>query len=357
MTWHQVGDGGLDVTFRALDAGSTVDEVLPALFAAAWPSYRSWLLCEGESARPSRAESTSQVGHHMPELADSFNALVEAVGGGDLEARFLSHWCPPPVATACSLAVWNRGPNQLVRNYDFPPQQCDMTVLASRWNGRRVLAMSDCLWGAVDGINEAGLAVAISFGGRPVVGRGFGIGLVVRYVLELAASTADAMEILFRVPVSMAYNVALLDRSGHGAIVAVSPDRPTYVTPGLTAANRQGWTEWPAHAAMCATVEREDALLAGMLDPLGTAGDMLGQFLRAPVWRDPATTPWGTVYTAAYDCDHGTLDLLWPDDAWRLSVHDVVAGVRPRRMPLAVPAAHAVPDDWWSVPAYAGATG
>jgi predicted choloylglycine hydrolase len=351
MTWQPAEPGELDVTFRAVDAGVTVVDVLPTLFAAAWPSYRAWLLCESESARPSRVESAAQLRLHMPELAGTFDDLVEAVGGGDLEARFLSHWCPPPVATACSLAVWNRGANRLVRNYDFPPQQCDMTVLASRWTGSRVLAMSDCLWGAVDGINEAGVAVAIAFGGRPVVGRGFGIGLVVRYVLELARSTAEAMGILCRLPVSMAYNVAVMDRSGHGAIVAVSPDRGAFVMPHLTAGNRQGGTEWPAHAATCATVEREEALGAGMLDPLQTVGDMVGQFLRAPVWRDPATTPWGTVYTAAYDCDRGSLDLLWPDDTWQLSVHDVVAGVRTRRM-QAVPAARAAAAaQWWAMPA------
>lgn len=334
MTWNPVGPLEPDLTFTAVDAGSSPYDRLPALFASAWPSYRSWFLREGELARPSYAESAWQLRHHMPELAGTYDQLVDAVGGGDLEARFLSHWCPPAVAAACSLAVWNRYENLLIRNYDFPPQQCDMTVLSSRWTGPRVLAMSDCLWGAVDGINEPGLAVAIAFGGRPVVGPGFGIGLVVRYLLEVAPTTAVALEILRRMPVSMAYNVALLDPTGHGVIVAVSPDHPAFVLPALTAGNRQGWTDWPEHAAMCATVEREAALAAASDDPLTTARGLVGHFLQPPIWRDPAVTPWGTVYTAAYDCDLGTLDLLWPDDAWSLSVQGVVDGTRTRR-PLA----------------------
>jgi len=327
----------VDVTFRALDAGSSVDRWLPGLFAAAWPSYLAWFLSEGEAARPSYAESAGQLRWHMPELAGTYDALVEAVGGGDLQARFLSHWCPPPLATACSLGVWPGGPNMLVRNYDYPLQQCDTTVLASAWQGPRVLAMSDCLWGAVDGVNEHGLAVAIAFGGRRVVGPGFGIGLVVRYLLEVARSVAEAIEILSRLPVSMAYNVGLVDRLGHGAIIAVAPDKPAVVTPSLTAGNRQGPTEWPEHAAMCATVEREEALGVAIADPQTTAAGLVAMFLRAPVWRDPATTPWGTVYTAAYDADWGTLDLLWPNDSWRLSVHDVVEGSRVRRSWAAVP--------------------
>jgi predicted choloylglycine hydrolase len=332
----------LDLTFRALDAGSTIDTRLASLFAQQWPAYRAWFLRDGEHARPSYAESAAALRHHMPELALTYDSLVLAMGGGDLEARFLSHWCPPPVATACSLAVWNRWDNVLVRNYDYPPLQCDTTVLASRWNGTRVLAMADCLWGAVDGINEHGLALAIAFGGRSVVGEGFGIGLVVRYVLEVARSVPEALEILYRVPVSMAYNVALVDAAGLGAIVAVSPDRPAVVTPHLTAGNRQGWTEWPEHAAMCATLEREEALAVAISDPWSTSSSLVGGFLRAPIWRDPATTPWGTVYTAAYDTHLGTLDLLWPDDAWRLSVHGVVEGSRRRRiltqLPPVVPA-------------------
>lgn len=315
-------------TFQALDAGSYVGDLLPERFARNWPAYRAWFLRDGAAERPSYVESAGQLRWHMPELAATYDALVAAVGGGDLEARFLSHWCPPPTVTACSLAVWNRSQHLLVRNYDFPTELCDLTALSSQWNGTRVLAMSDCLWGAVDGINESGLAVAIAFGGRQIVGPGFGIGLVVRYILEVARTTADAIAILARMPVSMSYNVALLDRSGAAAIVAVAPDRPAAVTPTLTAGNRQGWTEWPEHATRCATVEREEALALSMSDPHTTGTSLIGQFLRAPLWRDPATTPWGTVYTAVYDCDDGTLDLLWPEDASHLSVYETLSAAR-----------------------------
>ena len=47
-----------------------------------------------------------------------------------------------------------------------------------------MLGMSDCLWGLLDGVNDAGLAVSLTFGGRRDVGDGFAIPLVVRYLLE-----------------------------------------------------------------------------------------------------------------------------------------------------------------------------
>ena len=327
----------VELRFRAVDAGPSVSARLPALLAPAWPSYLAWFLRDGEHQRPSRGDGAAALRRHMPELSPLYEELVAAVGGGDLQARFLSHWCPPPVATACSLAVWNRAEPVLVRSYDYPAALSDRTAMASRWGGVGVLAMSDCLWGAVDGINEHGLAVAIAFGGRPVVGPGFGIGLVVRYILQVATDARQALEILDRVPVSMAYNVALLDRAGTGAVVQVGPDRPTVVAPGLTAGNRQGWTEWAEHAALCATVEREQVLAHMLADPTSTSQTLVGAFGRAPIYRDPATTAWGTLYTAAYRPDLGTLDLLWPDDGWRLSLHHFVEGHRTRRVPALQP--------------------
>ena len=62
--------------------------------------------------------------------------------------------------------------------------------------------MSDCLWGLLDGMNDAGLAVSLTFGGRRVLGDGFGIPIVVRYLLETCDDVAEAREALARLPFS-----------------------------------------------------------------------------------------------------------------------------------------------------------
>ena len=77
--------------------------------------------------------------------------------------------------------------------------------------GTPVLAMSDCGWGAIDGINAAGLSVSLAFGGRTAVGEGFGIPLVLRYSLQTCETTAEAGAVLTRVPSHMSYNVTVLD--------------------------------------------------------------------------------------------------------------------------------------------------
>jgi predicted choloylglycine hydrolase len=333
----------LDTTFRSISAGSPLDGRLLGYFDAAWPAYQRWYLSQGEAARPSYAQCRRAIQAHLPELAPTYDALVEAVGGGDLEARFLSHWCPPPLFAACSLLTYTRERNVLLRNYDYPPLLCDNTVLRSEWHGTPVMAMTDCLWGALDGVNDRGVSVAIAFGGRPVVGTGFGIGLVVRYLLEFATSVADAVEILHRVPVQLAYNIALVDATGRSAIVYVGPDREAEVSGAVTAANRQGSTVWSAHAAFCATVEREEAmegLTNGAAVPNGAALDvpaLIDRFLQPPIHRSTAASTWGTVYTAAYDCDQRSLELAWPDDRWSLSLHEFSEGVRERRSLVAVP--------------------
>jgi predicted choloylglycine hydrolase len=328
----------LETTFRAIDAGSDITERMPQIFAAGWPAYRAWFLREGEPARASYAKGARMLRKHLPELYPTYERLVEAVGGGDLEARFLSHWNPPPLFAACSIAtLTDLGTNVLVRNYDYPPLLCDSTLLASSFNGTRVMSMSDCVWGALDGVNEHGLSVAIAFGGRPNVGEGFGIGLVIRYILEFAKDVPKAISMLRRIPVQLSYNVALVDASGRSAIAYISPDRKLKVSKAASVANRQGHTDWPEHADFCDTVSREEAMSSALATPGITKEALVARFLEPPIYRSTAVSTWGTVYTAAYDVGTRTVDLLWPDDRWHLSLDDFVEDSRPRRSLVLVP--------------------
>ena len=164
-----------------------------AVFEERWPHYREWFLREGEDARPSYATSVRMLRAHMPELMDAYERVVELAGGGDLAARMLSLYRPPPYLAACSQGVWSGedGP-MLVRNYDYAPSRMEGIIWSTRLGERRVIGMSDCLWGLLDGMNDAGLAVSLTFGGRRVLGDGFGIPLVVRYLLETCDDVATA---------------------------------------------------------------------------------------------------------------------------------------------------------------------
>jgi len=328
-----------DVTmpYRCVDAGVRPGPAAAEQFASAWPSYRRWFVHLGEETLASYAECRDALRQHMPELADDYDALVAAVGGGDLQARFLSHWCPPPLVTACSIATMSMPTPLLVRNYDYPPLLCDALVLRTHWSGRSVLGMADCGWGLMDGMNDAGLAVAISFGGRREVGRGFGIGLVVRYVLQIATTTAQACDLLVRLPVRMSYNVVVVDAAGDSRVVMLAPDRPARVTHDAYAANRQGSTDWPRHSEYSNSVEREEYLAALVAFPHADPAQVEEAFLRPPLYRPLHESTWGTVYTAAYEVAQRTLTLRWPDDSWSLRVEDSTGGQRPRTVTALLP--------------------
>jgi predicted choloylglycine hydrolase len=327
----------VELPFRCVDAGAVPGVAATAEFARSWPAYRRWYLHEGERSRPSYAACRDAVRTHLPELAADYSAFVDAVGGGDLEARFLSHWCPPPLVAACSIAMLGAPAPVLLRNYDYPPMLCDALALRTHWSGRSIIGMSDCGWGLMDGVNDAGLAVSISFGGRREVGDGFGIGLIVRALLQSAATTVEAVDRLVRIPVQMSYNVAIVDAIGDRRVVHIAPDRPARISYDVTVANRQGQTEWPEHAEYCNTVEREQRLVELAEALTVSAQDLEGAFLTPPLFRPLIDSTWGTVYTVAYEPLSGAMTLLWPDDRWDLSVHAFDEGLRPRHVRALVP--------------------
>jgi predicted choloylglycine hydrolase len=289
-----------------------------AIYDRHWHAYSRWFMRDGLKARPTYLASLRAIRQHMPELVPAYEAVSEAAGGGDLEARFLSMWCPPMYVGGCSQAIMLGGEPAIIRNYDYSPKLLEGTWLASRLNGKRVVGMVDCLWGVLDGINEDGLAASLAFGGRTAVAEGFGIPIVMRYVLEFAATVAEALKILNRVPVHMSYTISLLDRKGRHATVFVAPDRPTEVREQRIATNHQHEVEWPRHATATRSVERAESLDQALVDASETE-DMLKAFLRPPVFQTAYGRGYGTLYTAVYRPKDASAELVWPVARWRQS--------------------------------------
>lgn len=283
-----------------------------ALFSRLEAGYRTWFLREGDAARPTYGESRRALNAHMPELVPVYDRLVELAGGGDVAARLLSLYRPTPYLTGCSQAVWNRSAPMLVRNYDYSPRLWDGVLLHSAWRDRPVVAMLDSLWGVLDGINGAGLSVSLAFGGRRVVGDGFGMPLILRYVLETCDTTAEAEHVLTRVPSHMAYNVTVLDATGDHRTVFVAPDRPPQVTWRRVATNHQGHVDWHAYAAATGTVDRELMLQRRVEAPGEHAERFVERFLEPPLYQTRFAQGWGTLYTAVYRPDLRQAEFRWP---------------------------------------------
>lgn len=287
-----------------------------------WAAYRAWFLKEGDDARPDLDECRRKLGEFMPELIPTWERLADLTEGDETAARMLALWCPAPFIGACTQAVWLDGEPFLVRNYDFHPHACEGNFLLSSWHGREVLASNDCLWGALDGMNQAGLVAALSFGGRKVRGDGFGIPLVLRYILEFSETTAEAIKVLGRVPSHMAYNVTLLDRQGRHAVVEVAPDRDAVVHRRRISANRQEGRLWQAYQRFSRSRERERHLRALLRRRGLTADELIEAFLETPLFTRDYARGSGTLYTVVYRPTRATAEYLWKGGRTEQSMED-----------------------------------
>ncbi len=284
-----------------------------ALFHKSWPSYRQWFLSEGLMARKGYLTSSGMLNRYMPELLPVYERLIELAGGGDLEARFLTLYCPPPYMSGCSQMAWNRESTFLIRNYDYSPALFEGTMLYTKWL-KPVIGISDCCWGLLDGINADGLAASLAFGGRNTVGDGFGIPLVIRYLLETCVTTAEAVKKLEQIPIHMSYNVTLIDANGEYATLYLAPDKPPAILHSPIATNQQEIIDWSYYATITATQERKDLLENLYETPNENEESLTKKFLQPPLYNYNYQKNFGTLYTAKYDVTEKTATIYWPED-------------------------------------------
>lgn len=262
----------------------------------------------------------------MPELVDVHHHLAALAGQDDTTAAMLALWNPPPFIVACSQTVaadGDTGEPVLLRNYDYDPRLFEASIYRSCWSGRRVLGTGDCLWGLVDGVNDDGLAVSLTFGGRRQIGEGFGIPLAIRYTLEVAGNVSEAVQVLRRLPHQISYNVTVCDRSNHVATVFVAPDRPAQVTDHRSTTNHPDTVEWPEHASWVRSVERLDTL--NRLAAQGADAALLTTaMLQPPLLAREWDGGFATLFTAAYRPATGRLDYHWPGRTVPLSLERTV---------------------------------
>jgi predicted choloylglycine hydrolase len=296
-----------------------------ALHDATRDAYHGWYLSEGLAARPDLGTCRRMLVSHMPELVPTWERLVELADGDEITARLLTLWNPPRFLPGCSQATLDGRAPLLIRNYDYSPDLFEQVVYSSAFTGRRVLGTGDCLWGLLDGMNDAGLAISLAFGGRPGSSSGFGIPIVVRYLLEVAASLDDVRSVLRRVPVNMSYNLTAVDGSGESLTAFVAPESAPEFSRARAATNHRGTVpEYPERAQSLRSVERQ-RLLHTLLNSDPDMTELTSAFLRPPLHSTEYGRAFGTLYTAVYRPKEGVVDYLWPQDSWRRTFDSVDA--------------------------------
>lgn len=296
---------------------SSISELKPGkkwqkLFNTHWYAYKAWFESKGAVNKPGLKASQAELKKYMPEIMPTYERLCQLAGDDPIAARFLTGYRPPAYITGCSQAVWQKQP-QLVRNYDYHPNLSEGTLLHSAWNDKQIIATGDCLWGVVDGMNEDGLVASLTFGGRKVVGNGFGIPFILRYVLEFCSNVEEATEALQRIPSHMAYNVMVLDKTGAYKMLQLAPDHKPRITDMKVSTNHQGSIDWPEHARFSRTVEREEFLRNLLSEPDQDANSIADAFLNPPLFNRQYNDGFGTIYTAVYRPREGSMQLRWPE--------------------------------------------
>lgn len=316
----------MSYTFRAVNEDFP-DKKWQANFEEMWPSYKQWYFSEGVNARPRYLTCLNKLKHYMPELVPIYQHLVELAGGSDSAARALSLYNPPMYFSGCSQAVWLRN-NEcfMIRNYDYHPLYTDGILIKTKWDKRQVIGMSDCMWGLVDGMNDSGLAISLAFGGKTEGGEGFGIPLIVRYLLETCDTTEQSIAALKRLPCHMAYNLTILDGLGYAVTVWLAPNTDIVVLADLATTNHQEKITWRRHAIATKTVERLTHLDINLRDEYQRSDKFIQSFLQPPLYSDAFKRGFGTLYTSIYYPRDGIVELLWKDCSWTQSFQHFAEG-------------------------------
>jgi predicted choloylglycine hydrolase len=138
---------------------------------------------------------------------------------------------------------------------------------------------------------------------------------MLRYVLETCRQVEEAIAALGRIPVALAQNVMLLDRSGACATLFLAPGRTAVVSPLHACTNHQEMPAPPHSAVMQGSLARQQALLEVLAEPAMRLATLLERFLQPPLYARRIASP--TVYTAVYRPVEGRVDYVWPGHVCR----------------------------------------
>lgn len=305
----------MNLTYKTIAEPTKAGAKWQQLFHTAWPTYKSWLKASKFASRISLGQRETALKRYMPKLWDTYVHLCSLLDTDDneLAKNFLTGYCPPAYVGACTQAVIRTDKIQLVRNYDYHPRLLEGTLFLSMWNDKKVIATSDCLIGAVDGMNDSGLCVSLTFGGRKQIGLGFGIPFILRYVLEFCSTTSEAVSVLKSIPSHMSYNVTIVDKKGNYKTVLLAPDKRPVVSSVTFATNHQKKVDWAENAAFNQTLKRSKFLKSFLKTKNLNAAELIKAFLHSPSYNSTYKEGFGTLYTAAYQPETLTVQILWPD--------------------------------------------
>ena len=134
----------------------------------------------------------------------------------------------PVEIRGCTAFAYSKDGNIIYgRNNDLPPYLRDgsKSEIYSPTNGNRFNITTSSFINGEEGLNEHGLAVAMTFVMTRLekIRPGFNSCFIVRYLLEKANNTEMAMSLLMELPIASNCNILLADKNGDMVVVECTP--------------------------------------------------------------------------------------------------------------------------------------
>lgn len=168
---------------------------------------------------------------YCPGMMEEVRAFAEAgdVDVKDLACTWMTYLVPRCSGMAVLGSKMSDGRIRLARNYEFGIEEEDMTLCQIHAKGQYAhIGGTTVVFGREEGINECGLAVAMSSCGMPVsniVGmkapkvKGLQFWAVVRSLLDNCQDVEEALRWLQNMPIAFNINLYLADAKGNAALV------------------------------------------------------------------------------------------------------------------------------------------
>ena len=165
----------------------------------------------------------------FPEILDEMRGFAEGCHASyeDMESFMMTIGAFKPQPMCSSFAAFNGSDVIFGRNYDFfySFQKYTESYLTAPHHAFISLGHSDVFIGREDGINENGLAIAMTGVCEKKVKPGVSFVLAVRLVLDKCANVKEAAKSLLNMHASADANFLLADKSGDMIVAEVSPDK------------------------------------------------------------------------------------------------------------------------------------
>jgi predicted choloylglycine hydrolase len=170
-------------------------------------------------------ECEKEVKRVFPEILEEFQGFAEGCGIPYDDLKTLILTIGAEKHASCSIFAASLPNPILGRNYNFyyEYKRHAETCLTMPTNAYWSIGNSTIFIGKEDGLNETGLAIAMSTVRIRTFNPGINWFIAVRAVLDKCSSVADAKKFLLNVKFSVGNNYLLIDKSGDMCVVEASP--------------------------------------------------------------------------------------------------------------------------------------